>query len=49
MLLIRPHGSSPYLTLTFHGDTRELVRAAPKPDNTVIYPLSRRASIKDNY
>ncbi len=54
-----------HLTLTFHGDTLELLRAAPGEadpsslsapmklmprwcnNNTVIYPLSRRASIKD--
>lgn len=34
------------LHLTFHGDTRELLRL-PETNGTVVYALNRRASIKD--
>ncbi len=45
-----PLGASspePRLFLTFHGDTSDLLRRTPDSGNTVVYPLSRRASIKD--
>lgn len=35
------------LLLKFHGDTLVLLNRFPEGDNTIIYPLSRRASIKD--
>jgi len=35
------------ISLTFHGDTTDLLRRAPEVDRTIIYPLIRRASIKD--
>jgi uncharacterized protein len=35
------------LLLTFHGDTLELLRKNPDAGGTVVYPLCRRASIKD--
>lgn len=35
------------LFLTFHGDTVHLLRRNPDGSKTIIYPLSRRASIKD--
>lgn len=37
----------PGLLLTFHGDTLDLLRRTPDSGNTIIYPLTRRASIKD--
>jgi hypothetical protein len=37
----------PSLFLTFHGDTRDLLRRIADSDKTIVYPLSRRASIKD--
>jgi len=36
-----------HISLTFHGDTPELLRRAPEVDKTITYPLIRRASIKD--
>jgi len=35
------------LFLTFHGDTLDLLRKLPGKDETIIYLLNRRASIKD--
>jgi hypothetical protein len=35
------------ISLTFLGDTADLLRRAPEVDRTIIYPLIRRASIKD--
>ena len=35
------------LLLCFHGDTLDLLRRTPDPDGNIVYPLSRRASIKD--
>ncbi len=35
------------LRITFHGDTLELLRKTPDEANTLVYPLYRRASIKD--
>ena len=35
------------LVLSFHGDTLDLLRRTPDPDGNIVYPLSRRASIKD--
>ena len=35
------------LFLTFYGDTVDLLRITPGNNNTITYPLSRRASIKD--
>lgn len=38
----------PQLILTFHGDTRDLLHTTPdENDNSIVYPLCRRASIKD--
>ncbi len=36
-----------HILLTLHGDTADLLRRAPDHDKTIVYPLSRRASIKD--
>ncbi len=33
--------------LTLHGDTVDLLRRAPEGNKTIVYPSSRRASIKD--
>jgi len=35
------------LLIEFHGDTLDLLNRVPEIDNTIVYPLSRRASIKD--
>jgi len=35
------------ILLTFRGDTLDLLRRTPDANGTIIYPLSRRASIKD--
>jgi hypothetical protein len=35
------------LLLEFHGNTLDLLNRVPERDNTIIYPLSRRTSIKD--
>lgn len=47
--MTRPGTSSPdpSLFLTFHGDTLELLRRSPDSGESLVYPLSRRASIKD--
>lgn len=39
--------STARLVLTFHGDTLDLLRRTPDADGIIVYPLSRRASIKD--
>ncbi len=44
---IRTPARTGRLFLTFHGDTVELVRRYPDENNTIVYPLTRRASIKD--
>jgi hypothetical protein len=36
-----------HLLLEFHGDVPDLLNRVPEKNNTIIYPLSRRASIKD--
>lgn len=41
------HSPNTNLFLTFHGDTVDLLRRTPDDAQTIIYPLSRRASIKD--
>ena len=46
-LLEKPTDTSGHLFLTFYGDTSELLRRAPVSEQTLVYPLSRRASIKD--
>jgi hypothetical protein len=40
-------GKTARLLLEFHGDTLDLLNRVPERDNTIIYPLFRRASIKD--
>lgn len=40
-------GKTPPLFLKFYGDTLDLLNRIPDKDNTIIYPLSRRTSIKD--
>jgi len=35
------------LLIEFHGDTLDLLNRVPKIENTIVYPLFRRASIKD--
>ncbi|TKB27387.1 hypothetical protein FCL47_04420 [Desulfopila sp. IMCC35006] len=44
---IYSNGSDPPVLLTFHGDTADLLHRVPRGDKTIVYPLSRRASIKD--
>lgn len=41
------HADNTDLLLTFHGDTVDLLRKTPDDAQTIIYSLSRRASIKD--
>jgi uncharacterized protein len=41
------HSPDTGLFLTFYGDTVDLLRRTPNDAQTIIYPLSRRASIKD--
>lgn len=41
------HSPNTNLFLTFYGDTVDLLRRTPDDAKTIIYPLSRRASIKD--
>lgn len=40
-------GISPGLLLELHGDIPDLLNRVPERNKTIIYPLSRRASIKD--
>jgi uncharacterized protein with PIN domain len=44
---IDPSTPTSRLFLTFHGDTVDLLRRNPDGSKTIIYPLYRRASIKD--
>ena len=41
------HADNTDLLLTFHGDTFDLLRKTPGDAQTIVYRLSRRASIKD--
>jgi uncharacterized protein with PIN domain len=40
-------GETARVLLAFHGDTLDLLTRVPETDHTIVYPLSRRASIKD--
>lgn len=38
---------TPHILLTFHGDTLDILRKTADANGTLVYPLTRRASIKD--